>query len=120
MLNDCIEYNESYCNNGITEQEINELFSLDETMGYSEEELFRESANHLDIFCGIRHYMNSEHLTYRAQQESLLPKKGADVSPYTLVLDLDGTLVHCDFSETGEHIEDYDSYFDVRLIDGDQ
>lgn len=116
QVNGCIECNESYSNKEITEQEINELFSLDETMGYSDEQLFEESVNHMDIFCGIRHYMNSEQITYRAHKESLLPKKIENVSPYTLVLDLDGTLVHCDFSETEECNEDYDSCFDVRLI----
>ena len=46
------------------------------------------------------------------KQSNLLPPKAADAPPYTLVLDLDETLVHC----VMEPIEVYDKVFDVTPL----
>ena len=45
-------------------------------------------------------------------QHNLLPPKAESSPPFTLVLDLDETLVHC----VMEPIESYDIKFDVRVI----
>lgn len=44
-------------------------------------------------------------------KHNLLPPKAKTASPYTLVLDLDETLVHC----VMEPIENYDVKFDVSV-----
>lgn len=44
-------------------------------------------------------------------KHNLLPPKANTASPYTLVLDLDETLVHC----VMEPIENYDVKFDVSV-----
>ena len=76
-----------------SEKELDQLFCLDETFGLTPDELYDASSNDVDIFSSIHEVLNNNPDLHK--KESLLSIKPPYAHEYTLVLDLDDTLVHC-------------------------
>ena len=107
--NEEVEVHHSRHTSNLQMENIDDVFDLDEMGGHTEEELFSYSIECFDIFASI----NKALVYYKDHTQDTSPlledEYPENSKQYTLVLDLDGTLVHGDILE----IDDYDDKFDV-------
>ena len=88
-----------------SEKELDQLFCLDETFGLTPDELYDASSNDVDIFSSIHEVLDNNPNLHK--KELLLSIKPPYAHEYTLVLDLDDTLVHC-YLNSKPKIYDYE------------
>ena len=88
--------------------DIDALFSTDETCGKTPDELFDYGISMFDVFSSIRSFVDRYPYSQQDPHLNVLPPKDPSVPKYTLVLDLDGTVVNCSLKEP--------SYYDDSFI----
>lgn len=94
----------------VPDGDIDTLFSTDETCGKTADELFDYGISMFDVFSSIRSFVDRYPYSQQDPHSNVLPPKAPNVPKYTLVLDLDGTVVNCSLKEPSY----YDDSFIVR------
>ena len=92
----------------VPDGDIDTLFSTDETCGKTADELFDYGISMFDVFSSIRSFVDRYPYSQQDPHSNVLPPKAPNVPKYTLVLDLDGTVVNCSLKEP--------SYYDDSFI----
>ncbi|KAM7457545.1 hypothetical protein BLSTO_01694 [Blastocystis sp. subtype 1] len=90
---------------------VDSLFST--TVPYSEETLLEIGLDMFDVYSEVRQVLKEYPTISDSTSGYFLPKKLPTAPKYTIVLDLDGTLIYC----TREERERYDATFTIPSVD---